>query len=464
MSGSGIIAAAYIAYALAAIFVFSWRPPLQASLISCFAGWLFLPVCDFPPETLTGNGFTVEVIGIVLPSILGVTKAFVVSAVVLILLAWKDRAAIRRFKAGPLDWAMAAFCVTPLLPALAGFISISSGLSQSLYLAVVWGATWMIGRLTITSPPSRASLAVAMVAGGAVLVPIALIEGIQGPWIYSSVYGVHPFQAEGASRYLGHRPIGFFEHGNQYGIWMAMAALAAVHMALISWPRLGLYALLSVLLIAAAVASQSVGAILLLAIGICWLVLSSRWRKIALVSAALLLAVGGPAYLTGRVPIQQWAETTPIAQKAITALKLSGRASLGYRLRRDQIALPLIYRAPLTGYGVWDWWRPLGSHPWGLPLLLAGQFGLLALALLTFALFGGTLRELAKGRGGMLPIIVVAAGIDAWLNSYLYIPAILAAAAMAVPLRRRSENAPAETGPSSSTGDMPAKGTSVHAG
>jgi hypothetical protein len=120
MSGSGIIAAAYIAYALAAIFVFYWRPPLQASLISCFAGWLFLPVCDFPPETLTGNGFTVEVIGILLPSILGVTKAFVVSAVVLILLAWKDRAAIRRFKAGPLDWAMAAFCMTPLLPALAG--------------------------------------------------------------------------------------------------------------------------------------------------------------------------------------------------------------------------------------------------------------------------------------------------------------------------------------------------------
>jgi hypothetical protein len=105
-------------------------------------------------------------------------------------------------------------------------------------------------------------------------------------------------------------------------------------------------------------------------------------------------------------------------------------------MRRDQLALKMVYRAPVAGYGAWDWWRPLKSHPWGLPLLLAGQFGLVSLALLGAALFGGALRGLWRGSGGLLPILILLAGIDAWLNSYIYFPALLAAAALAHPRPR----------------------------
>jgi hypothetical protein len=92
----------------------------------------------------------------------------------------------------------------------------------------------------------------------------------------------------------------------------------------------------------------------------------------------------------------------------------------------------------VAGHGVWDWWRPVGTHPWGLPLLIAGQFGLLALAFATFALLAAPLRDIWRGSASILPVLVVLAALDSWLNSTAYIPAILAAAAIAVPIRKSS--------------------------
>jgi hypothetical protein len=85
------------------------------------------------------------------------------------------------------------------------------------------------------------------------------------------------------------------------------------------------------------------------------------------------------------------------------------------------------------------------SHPWGLPLLIAGQFGLVSLALVAIALFAGTFRELWTRKRGLLPVIVVVAAIDASLNSYVYFPAVLAAAAMAAPFPRPRGHVAGET-------------------
>jgi predicted acyltransferase len=62
------MAGAYIAYAIAAFLVFWSRPALQVALICSFGGWLFLPVAAYPAATITTQGFTMEVIGSLLPS------------------------------------------------------------------------------------------------------------------------------------------------------------------------------------------------------------------------------------------------------------------------------------------------------------------------------------------------------------------------------------------------------------
>jgi hypothetical protein len=257
---------------------------------------------------------------------------------------------------------------------------------------------------------------------------------VHSPWLYSAVFGQHPFQLEGASRYLGFRPMGFFEHGNQYGIWMALAALAATFRCLRRSPRSGRAIAVAVLLVFGACASQSMGAVILLVVGCVWLVMSNKARRLTVIASGLLLAIGGAAYISGKLPVERWAFETKFGQTAIAVLRVTGRVSLAYRVRRDQMSLPIIFREPLTGYGVWDWWRPMKSHPWGLPLLIAGQYGVISLLLIATVLMAGPVRQLFQRRSSILSLIVVIAAADAWLNSFIYFPAILACAALAEPL------------------------------
>jgi len=424
----------YIAYAVATVAVFRLRPPMQAALISILGGWMFLPVADYPARFIVSEQYTVDVIGTLLPSSLLITKALICPIVVLACLALHAPHLFRAFRPARLDAAIAAFCLSPLIAWAAGRVPAAAGLVQAGYLAGTWGMAWMIGRLVLSDRSGREGLVTALIVSGLVLLPVAILEGLQPPGIYARVFGPHPFQTDGAARYLGFRPVGFFEHGNQYGIWVAMAALAAFGRALLRRRRTD--AMIAGLLVLCAIASQSAGAIILLLLGVVWLLASARVRRIGIVVTAALLVTGGPGYVSGKLPLEYWAKSTAAGQVVYHGLREAGRGSLGWRVKRDQEALPTIQRAALTGYGVWDWWRPLGSHPSGLPLLIVGQFGVLSLIFATIAIFGGALRESWAGRSGILAVIVIAAGVDSWLNSYAYFPAILAAAALARPAWR----------------------------
>ena len=71
-----------------------------------------------------------------------------------------------------------------------------------------------------------------MAASALACLPFSVIEGALGPQVYDRVYGPHPLATDGAERYLGFRPLAFFEDGNQFGIWISLAALAALWLAI----------------------------------------------------------------------------------------------------------------------------------------------------------------------------------------------------------------------------------------
>lgn len=434
---------AYLIYAVAAMALFALRPVRQAALIAYFGGWLILPVAAYGPDAGDATGRALRVIGTALPSEFLLTKALVVPLVVLAGLAWRARGAITLPRPCLADAAMAAWCLSPLLPWAGGWIDGEQALGQLAYVMAVWGSSWAIGRLLLSDETGRDALLEAVSLSGLCLLPVALVEGLGGPMLYRLLYGVHPFQYDGAGRYFGARPLALFEHGNQYGIWIAMAALAAVHLALRDKAHRAVRATIACWLVLGALASQSVGAILLLLLGIAWLLMSSRQRRGTLyVGLLLMIAVGG-AYLSGKERVEYLAYHTPFGQTAMGALKATGRGSLSWRIHRDVEALGTIRQTPLTGQGRWDWWSGLKAHPWGLPLLIAGQFGLVALLCLTLALLGGATRALWLGRDEALPLVVLLSAIDAQLNSFIYMPAILAAAAIATsrpPLSAGSQN------------------------
>lgn len=433
------INAVYAVFTLATIFSFPRVPIQRASAIFYCGGWLFLPVAAYPLETLTADYFTVNVIGAALPSNLGITKALIVPIAILFRIIMNDWTTIKQLHLKPIDGMMLAFCILPLPTMLINQSSLASACYASLYLLGSWGGTWLIGRICFSDSGGRSELLAGIRWCGVALLPIAFTEGVAGPFLYKIIYGEHAFLLEGSERYFGFRPLGFFEHGNQYGIWIAASAFA--------WYAFNKYSALTtiysrmwlILTITASVISQSVGAILLLIFGIAILNIPARLFRPIAISGIATVVLFGSIYLSGIVPIEKIARNTVVGQQALSFLKDTGRMSLAYRIRRDQMSLDLLHEQPIVGYGKWDWWRPLGSHPWGLPLLIAGQFGIAAFLLSYLTLIWTPILAITRRKVTELPFAVIAvmAVIDSALNSFIFFPAILIAGCL---VRSRAKN------------------------
>jgi hypothetical protein len=435
-----MIEAIYAAYGIVALLLFRFVAPSRAVAITCFAGWLILPVGNFPAGSSSAV-FPYWITGAAVPSDTLLTKMWWPPVVALAGAVWADHQTLVRWRPGWTDVPMLLWCLWPLgqwhfveNPEPEPWIS-------SLYLGAAWGTPWLLGRVYFSGEDGGRHLIASIVAGMAVIVPIALIEGVFGPVVYGWFYELHPFRFDGAQRYVGFRPLGFFEHGNQYGIWVAATALAAIWL----WqtpsdsPVRGRLAALAALCLAIALISQSLGAILLLFAGLALSLTGGRSPMRWVLPLFLLLTVsGGAIYLSGKLPLRGLAVSTSIGRQMVEIIRSSGKGSFTWRIARDQTALPLILAHPIVGTARWDWWRKNNERPWSLALLILGQFGLIGLVLAFGSLLMPALRTLAiKGHAwniyptAPLAVIVLMANADALLNSFFFYPAILAAGALA---------------------------------
>jgi hypothetical protein len=428
-------------FALAAVPLFRLAPPASAVAITCFAGWLLLPVGNFPPGSAESS-FAYWITGAAVPSDMLLTKMWWPPVVALVGALWSDRKSVLRWRLRWNDVPMILWCLWPIgqWPFVAH--PEPSPWVASLYLAAAWGAPWVLGRIYFSGQQARVQLITAIAAGLAVLVPIALLEGIIGPKLYGWLYELHPFRFDGAQRYIGFRPLGFFEHGNQYGIWVAATALAAVWL----WRTepdayvRGRFGTVAALAVAITLLSQSVGAILLLfgGLALLWKIGSPMKRWVLPLMLALIVS-GATLYLTRALPLRAFAENTMIGRQIVGLARSAGRESFTWRIARDQEALALFSDHPIAGTGQWDWWRQDEGRPWDLTVLILGQFGLIGLVLALGSLLAPAVRALYDGgclalRRNLpevpLATIVLMGVADMLLNSFILYPAILAAGAL----------------------------------
>jgi hypothetical protein len=430
----GSIAAIEAAYLIAVLAAFRWLRPDHAAAASFIGGWLLLPVGVYPsPAALSIFG---EVIGLALPGQIPLSKAAVVAASTCLGSLLFDRARWLALRWTAFDIAMALFCAWPIAQGL--IVPGALGLATTPYLLAGWGGTWLIGRLYVDGERGALVFCQALGIAGLVLVPVALLELVYGPFLYRELYGFHPYQGIGVSRYFGARPLALFEDGNQFGLWAALTAFAAIVAArakhFLPW--------LAAVLVAQSIASQSVGAILLLLAGAVLVLVPWRVPRWAVGGAAVVLIAGGALYVSGVVPLDHLARQTAPGRAVLHGFRVLGRGSLPWRISQDQKVLPLAKERLVTGHGRWDWWRPAKTRPWGLPMLLLGQFGLVALLLSAFATLGGAVQWLLRnGRAGVMggvAICVLLASVDAALNSFIFFPAIVLAGGLAASLQRRA--------------------------
>ena len=273
------VVVADLVFAASALAVFRFCRPAVAVLIVFLGGWIVLPVGHFPPGS-SGGDFPYWIIGLALPSDMLLTKAWIAPGMALLGVVAFDRAALRTLRWRWVDAPILGWCVWPLLQAAFALPSSPPAWIASLYLAGCWGLPWLLGRLYFATDAGRLLLARGLAWAGLACLPFSLIEGVLGPNVYAWVYEPHPFRIDGDLRYVGFRPIGFFEHGNQFGLWMSMCALAALWAARAASPGRDARVARSVaaVVVAMAIAAQSVGGIALLALGSLFL-WSCRWLR-----------------------------------------------------------------------------------------------------------------------------------------------------------------------------------------
>ena len=428
---------AYLAFVPMAALCFALARVRVAILLVLIGGWLLLPVGHYPPVA-PGVTFPWWINGIALPTDMLLTKAWIPPLAALAGAAARDWPSLRDWRPAAIDLPMIGWCLWPLVDGLGGTADPAPWLAAG-YVTGAWGVPWLIGRVWFAGADGGLALLRALTLSGLANLPVAIIEAARPPFLYAMVYGRHPFSVDGIERYIGYRPVGFLEDGNLYGLWTALAAFAAL--ALVRNRHSGAWIGLAVVNVTVALASQSIGAILLLALGLSLLTL---WRLPiflpAMAAAAALLLLGTALHFAGVLPLQAMAHT-PAGEKLLSALRSIGRGSLLWRVSQDTKTLASVAAHPIAGTAQWDWWRPYGTRPWGQPLLLLGQYGLVGLLLAWGALLGAcvaALAQLRQWRGrrdddATLPlvIIVLLALADATLNAFFFAPAILTAGAIA---------------------------------
>jgi hypothetical protein len=435
---------AFLAWVPISVYFFRRYPVRVAVLANFIAGWAVLPSAAYTPTTAL---FPYWILGACLSSNHFFTKASVTGITCLLGILLVDRPCFSRFHLNFWDLPMVVWCTVPLLSAIANSQAFIPVLGIELYQVLAWGVPYLAGRLYFNDTESLGLAAKAFVLAGMAYVPICLVEFFTGPQLYAHLYGYQPYRWVGAQRYVGFRPVGLLEDGNQLGIWMATSTLIAIWCwrhrlanAIFGIP----IAWISATLLVVTLLCQSGGSIVLL---FCLLPFAFvRQSHLPRVLATLLLVgiVGSIGLrLANTISLRSLVEHNPAAYASARFLKQIKRGSFGWRLSRDEQHVTSALKKPLLGSGQWDWWKSGSSRPWSLWLLAFGMYGvvgllaleclqLLPVARASWAPFGrGTLEGLDL-RNALAAAILMSA-IDNLLNGSMILPLLLVIGGLSAP-------------------------------
>jgi hypothetical protein len=452
INSASLVLAAWIP---ATLLLYARLGPVRGALASMLGGWALLPNVEYPAAMIESGR---EAFGFAHACCLAASplwnKASAIGLSSLLGIAVFDGPALRRLRPRAIDGLVLLFAATPVASAWSSGLPISAGLAQSRHLALAWGVPYMVGRTRFAGSTALLDFGRGWAMAGLATAPLAIVEFAAGPVWYRWLYGPHPYRFDGDERWLGHRPLELLEHGNQWGMWSATAALAGVWLWASGERRLAGIGRLAIptgpaaaLLVVVSLLGQSHGSILLLAAGLAGLALSRRrppgwviWGGLAALpawaaaaAAALMVRSGGPSGLR---------ETLRGYFHGI------GKGSFTWRLARVLENLDGLLARPVLGHGRANWSpvSPDGTFPdpVALPFLLleTGFHGLVgglsSIAVLAApivrALFQFRrldLRQPPNAAAAMAAALLAINLADLLLNSALLLPVLAATGGLA---------------------------------
>lgn len=315
------------------IFFFAIMPARRAVVVSYLVAWLFLPLVSY--KFVAGlpayNKISAAAVGCMAGAVL-----FHSGELLKARWSWMDLPVV-------------AFCLAPIATNVTVGAGLYEGVAITLQEIFLWGVPWVLARAFFSDLAGARELALGIVAGGLLYVPLCLIEIRLSPQMNYWVYGFHQHAFNQTRRLGGWRPMVFMQHGLAVGMWMTSAALVAWWM----WkgrvlPRLGGLptGLMVGSLLVTAVLCKSTLALVLLGVGMggLWVsrALGTRWLLGLLIASA-------PAYMllrtTGDLML------SPVVTAVDVVFGHERSSSLSTRLRNEQLIVNKAMESPLLGWG-----------------------------------------------------------------------------------------------------------------
>ena len=186
----------------------------KAVIVSFIGGLLFLP----------------ERAGFALPLIPDYKGMAATCYGIVLAILYYDAQRWRDFKLGWLDIPMLIWCICPVFSSISNGLGFYDGINEAISQTVTWGLPYFLGRLYLNNLAGLRELAINVLKGGLIYVPLCLYEGRMSPQIHKIFYGyyAHPSGIAQAYRLGGYRPMVFMEHGLMVGMWMMMVTLVGI--------------------------------------------------------------------------------------------------------------------------------------------------------------------------------------------------------------------------------------------
>jgi hypothetical protein len=319
------------------LLLFSQFPPRTAIIISFIGGILFLP----------------QGAGLKLPMVPDYTGNIATCYSILLGICLFDFGRLSRFKAGWVDLPMLIWCICPVFSSLSNDLGVYDALTETFGQTAKWGFPYFIGRLYLSNLAGLKELAIAIVKGGLIYVPLCLWEARMSPQLHNMLYGYYPHSSgiSQAMRGSGWRPMVFMEHGLVVALWMMSAALIALWL----WKTNSIetiweipFTWLVAALIITTIVIKSAGAYVYLAYGAIVLAGAKwkriRWPLLLLIAGIILYLVVAAAGIFQGDEIVSWAANFFNPDRA---------QSLEFRFENETLLSAKAREKLLFGWGGW---------------------------------------------------------------------------------------------------------------
>jgi hypothetical protein len=412
---SQLITIALYGWPVVAIALFACMPARRAAMVAYIAAWMFLPQAG------------IEVSG--LPDITKVT-APAIGVMLGILLFDPNR--LFSFRPSWVDLPLLVWFLAGYASSVTNDLGWYDGLSTVLQDVFTWGVPYLVGRLYFNDLIALRELALGIVIGGLVYVPLCLFEVRFSPQLHKLVYGYHPASFAMAIRLGGYRPMVFMQHGLMVGMWMTSATLCAVWLwrtgAVKALGRLPM-SLASWTLAGTTLLCKSSGAIGLLLLGLAALFMNRFTRSGVLLAVIVLIT---PAYMLARTG--GWWSGEQLIDLAMM-LDEERAASIMVRLDNEEQLIDKASQKPWFGWGGWGRWRitdegtgedlTKSDGMWIITRGERGMVGLVSMTVIVLLPFALLLRRVPAKRWGeplfaapvALVMLAVLWSIDNLLNA-----------------------------------------------